>query len=149
MLSEKQLAELVGRKLPGGEYTIEPYVNWLVNDIVEAPAGAVTDAVVAHPLFAYIASARGKGLAWDDVFEICGATAADGPMFGEHRSELLRPLVPGETVSVSAEFTTAVRKSGRKTGVFDVIGFEMTLTGSDGDVAARTYSSVVYPRRAA
>ena len=145
MLSEEQLSQIVGRRLPGGEYTIEPYVNWLVNDIVEAPV----DSPVAHPLFAYIASARGKGLPWDEVFEICGATAADGPLFGEHRTELLRPLVPGETLTAAGEFTTAVRKSGRKTGVFDIVGFEVTLTGADGEVAARTYNSVVYPRRAA
>lgn len=144
MLSEDQLAGLVGQRLPGGSYTIEPYVDWLVKDVVGAPVGGP----VAHPLFAYIASARGKGISWDEVFAMCGASADDGPMFGEHRTRLERALVPGETVLVNGEFTTAVRKSGRS-GVFDVIGFEMTLTDETGQVVGSTYNSVVYPRRSA
>ncbi|MER6981208.1 hypothetical protein [Streptomyces carpinensis] len=144
-MTEEELGTIVGRPLPGGEYVIEPYVDWLLNDVV----GGVVDGHWAHPLFAYMATARGKGVTWDEVFEICGATAADGPMFGEHETELLRPLEVGERVTVSGRFTSAVRKEGRRTGVFDVIGFEVELRGADGATAARTRNSIVFPRRSA
>ncbi|MBB2747124.1 UNVERIFIED_ORG: hypothetical protein FHR35_007003 [Microbispora rosea subsp. rosea] len=144
-MTEEELAAVVGWRLPGGEYIIEPYVDWLLNDVVGAPV----DGHWAHPLFAYLATARGKGITWDEVFEICGATAADGPMFGEHETELLRPLKVGEKVTVSGRFTSAERKKGRRAGVFDIVAFEVELRGADGAVAARTRNSIVFPRRAA
>ncbi|EHK82469.1 FAS1-like dehydratase domain-containing protein [Saccharomonospora azurea] len=145
MMTEAELQAIVGRPLPGGEYTIEPYVDWLLNDVVEARR----DGVIAHPLFAYVAVARGKGLTWDELFAICGATADDGPMFGEHETELHRPLSVGEHFTVSGEFVSAERKQGRRAGVFDIVGFRLSLTDTEGRLAATTYSSIVFPRRTA
>lgn len=143
MMTEEALSEIVGRPIPGGSYTIDGYVDWLLHDVVEQPR----DGQVAHPLFAYLAAARGKGITWDELFAICGATAEDGPMFGEHETELLRPLRVGERLTVSGEFVSAIRKQGARTGVFDIVGFRLTMTGEDGQVAATTYSSIVFPRR--
>jgi hypothetical protein len=143
VLSESELAAIVGRALPGGEYTITVHSNWIASDAVEGPPPGE----FAHPLFVYLAAARGKGMTWDEVFAVCGATADDGPMFGEHETEVRRPLRVGETVTLAGEFTSALRKRGRKAGVFDVIAFELRLTGADGEVAAVTRNSIVYPRR--
>jgi hypothetical protein len=145
VISEAELESIVGRAFPGGQYTVEPYVDWLVHDVVESSHRGD----VAHPIFGFIASLRGKGMSLDELFEICGATAADGPMFGEHETELLRPLEVGETYAVSGEFVSAVRKQGRKTGVFDIVGFRLTLTDSEGRAAATAFNSFVFPRRAA
>lgn len=145
MLTEEDLAAIVGRPLPGGEYTLQPYVDWLVHDAVEAGVPGE----VAHPLFGFIAGLRGKGISLDDLFEICGATAADGPMFGEHETELHQPLRPGETYRVSGEFVSAERKQGKKTGIFDIVGFRLRLTDSAGTLAATTFNSFVFPRRSA
>ncbi|MFV0428012.1 MAG: hypothetical protein ACK5KO_01080 [Arachnia sp.] len=142
-MTEEELAAIVGRPLPGGEYVIEPYQDWLVRDILHTDV----QGTCAHPLFAYIASAVGKGMAWDEVFALCGSSAADGPMFGEHETQLVRPLALGERLRTEGEFTTAVRKQGAKTGTFDIIGFEIRLIDEGGTVAAVTRSSVVYPRR--
>lgn len=144
-MTKEELAAIVGRPLPGGEYVVEPYVDWLLNDVVGAPVKGEC----AHPLFAYLATARGKGITWDELFAVCGATAADGPMFGEHETELFRPLRVGERVTLSGRFTTAVRKEGRRTGIFDVVGFEVEVRGEDGTVAATTRNSIVFPRRVA
>lgn len=145
MMSEIELEAIIGRRLPGGEYTIEPYVDWLLGDIVEGER----DGVVAHPLFAYVAAARGKGITWDELFAVCGATADDGPMFGEHETELLRPLRVGETVRMDGEFVSAQRKQGQRTGTFDIVAFRIDVVGEDGEVAARTTNSIVFPRRSA
>jgi hypothetical protein len=144
-MTEEQLESIVGRTFPGGHYTVEPYVDWLVHDIVEAGHGED----VAHPIFGFIASLRGKGVSLDELFDICGATAADGPMFGEHETELLQPLEVGETYAVQGEFVSAVRKQGKKTGTFDIVGFQLTLTDSHGRTAATAFNSFVFPRRAA
>lgn len=146
MITEDELRGIVGRPLPGGEYTIEPYVDWLVHDVVESP---LRDGSVAHPLFGFIATLRGKGIELDELFAICGASAADGPMFGEHETELLRPLEVGETYTVSGEFVSAERKQGRRTGIFDIVAFRLVLTDSRGRTAATAYNSFVFPRRAA
>lgn len=143
MMTEAELKAIVGREIPGGHYTIEPYVNWLLTDVVGAPL----DRVNAHPLFAYMAVARGKGITWDEVFAICGATAADGPMFGEHETEIMRPLQVGETLAVSGSFVLAERKTGKKIGTFDVVGFRLDLADGTGARVASTYNSIVYPRR--
>jgi len=144
-MSEEELASLVGRTFPGGEYTVEPYVDWLVRDVVESEH----DGDVAHPVFGFIATLRGKGMSLDELFAICGAVAADGPMFGEHETELLAPLEVGKTYTVSGEFVSAVRKQGRKAGTFDIVGFRLELTDSRGRTAVTAYNSFVFPRRAA
>lgn len=144
-MTEEQLGSIVGRTFPGGDYTVEPYVDWLVHDVVESGH----DGDVAHPIFGFIASLRGKGMTLDELFDLCGATAAEGPMFGEHETELLRPLEVGETYAVEGEFVSAVRKQGKKTGTFDIVGFRLTLTDSHGRTAATAFNSFVFPRRAA
>lgn len=144
-MTEEELAALVGRPIPGGEYVVDRYVDRLLADVV----GAEPDDAVAHPLVAYVAAARGKGLTWDELFAVCGASAADGPMFGEHETELHRPLRIGERLAVSGRFESAERKTGKRTGPFDIIGFRLVLTGEDGEVAATTRNSIVFPRRSA
>lgn len=143
-MTEEELESIVGRTFPGGHYTVEPYLDWLVRDVVQSGHDDV-----AHPIFGFIASLRGKGMSLDELFEICGATAADGPMFGEHETELLRPLQVGETYTVAGQFVSAVRKQGKKAGTFDIVGFELTLTDSEGRLAATAFNSFVFPRRAA
>jgi hypothetical protein len=145
VISEEELGSIVGRPFPGGTYTVESYLDWLVRDVVVADRGED----VAHPVFGFIGTLLGKGMSLDDLFAICGATAADGPMFGEHETELLQPLRVGETYAVAGEFVSAVRKQGRTAGTFDIVGFELTLTDSDGRVAVKVFNSFVFPRRAA
>lgn len=144
-MTEDELKAIVGRPLPGGAYTIEPYVDWLVHDSTESgPVGNV-----AHPIFSFVGGLRGKGISLDELFEICGATAADGPMFGEYEVEYHRPLRRGETYTVSGEFLSAERKQGQKAGVFDIVGFSLLLTDTAGELVASTYNSFVFPRRSA
>lgn len=143
MITESELKAIVGRTLPGGQYTVQPYVDWLVHDVV----GAEADGQVAHPIFGFVAGLRGKGISLDELFAICGATAADGPMFGEHETELHRPLRQGETYTVSGEFLSAERKQSQRTGIFDVVGFSMVLTDAAGERAVTTYNSFIFPRR--
>lgn len=143
MLGETDLKKIVGTPLPGGTHTVTAHGNWLASDAVEG----LRPGDVAHPLSVYLAAARGKGLTWDEVFAVCGATAADGPMFGEHETVLNRPIRVGETFCVSGRFVSAERKRSRRAGVIDIVAFEVILTDSGGEVAATTTNSIVFPRR--
>ena len=78
--SSEQLAALVGHVLPGGTTTIHPHRHWLTTDVIEGQA--LPDGL-AHPLFVYLAT-DAMGVSWDEFFALCGASAAGGPMFGEH-----------------------------------------------------------------
>lgn len=143
MVTEADLRKIVGMPLPGGEYTVTAHGNWLASDAVEGRREGNT----AHPLSVYLAAARGKGMTWDELFALCGATAADGPMFGEHETVLNRPIQVGETFAVTGRFVSAERKRGRRAGVIDIVAFEVGLTGFDGTVAATSTNSIVFPRR--
>ena len=148
--AEEALQTRVGRRFPGGEYTVSPWRAWLLADTVLAqpPSLRASGDQVAHPLFAWMAATGAMGITWDELFAWFGATAADGPVFGEHETTLHRPLRVGATYRVSGGIESAERKVGRRTGVFDVVGYAMDLHDSDGGAhVARCWNSIVFPRR--
>ena len=142
----EELEALVGRRLPGGTYTVDSWRVWLTNDVVGAPQR--TDGV-AHPMFCYYAAMAGMGLTIDEMFTLCSASADDGPMFGESDLQQLRPLEIGTTYTVRGEITSAVRKQGARTGTFDIVGFRLEVVAPDGEVSGVVSNSFVYPRRSA
>jgi hypothetical protein len=148
--TEDDLRAAVGRTFPGGEYTVHPWRAWLLADTVLAqPASLTTDKPqVAHPLFAWMAATGAMGISWDELFSWFGAAASDGPVFGEHETTLHRPLHVGGTYRVSGGIVSAERKVGRRTGVFDIVGYSMDLhDGNDGGHVATCWNSIVFPRR--
>lgn len=140
----EELEALVGRQLPGGSYTVEPWRVWLTNDVLGA--NQRTDGI-AHPMFCYYAAMAGMGLSIGEMFTLCSATADDGPMFGECDIQQLRPLEIGATYAVRGEITSAVRKQGARTGTFDIVAFQLDVVAPDGEVAGVVSNSFVYPRR--
>jgi hypothetical protein len=54
----------------------------------------------------------------------------------------------GATYRVQGGIDSAERKVGRRTGVFDVVGYSMQLTDeADGAHVATCWNSIVFPRR--
>lgn len=151
--SVEQVRAQIGRRFPGGTYTVEPWQAWLIADVVLEPKPARTGCGAsggkpAHPLFAWLAAIGGWGMTWDDLFGWFGATAADGPVFGEHETTLHRPLEVGATYRVTGGIVSADRKVGRTTGPFDVVGYRMELHDeTDGAHVATCFNSIVFPRR--
>jgi hypothetical protein len=141
----EELREVVGKPFPGGTYKIEPYRHWLMADAaLDVPARGEG---VANPMWVYYAALAGMGLSVDDLFRMCGATAADGPMFGETTLEVVRPLQIGATYDVSGGITDVQRKEGRRAGVFDIVEFKLELKDESGELAAISTNSFVFPRR--
>jgi hypothetical protein len=156
--AEADLQTVVGRRFPGGSYTVSPWRAWLLADTVLAEPPSLQDdgEQPAHPLFAWMAATGAMGITWDELFAWFGATAADGPVFGEHETTLHRPLRVGATYRVTGGIESAERKVGRRTGVFDVVGYAMDLHDTDlhdtdphgGEAhVARCWNSIVFPRR--
>ena len=140
----EELEALVGRQFPGGTYTVEPWRVWLTNDVLGAPQR--TDGI-AHPMFCYYAAMAGLGISIDEIFTLCHASAADGPMFGECDIQQRRPLEVGATYTVRGEITSAIRKQGARTGIFDIVAFRLEVVAPDGEVTAVVGNSFIYPRR--
>ena len=143
-MTVEELEALVGTSFPGGTYTIEPYEHWLMTDAVGATPNREG---TAHPMYAYYGALAGMGMSVDDVFVRVGATADDGPMFGEAGIEVLCPLQIGATYAVTGVFESALRKEGRKAGVFDIVGFRLELRDANGELAAVSTNSWIFPRR--
>ena len=143
-ISSEALDDLVGTSFPGGTYTVEPYRHWLMNDAVgDVPSTSGS----ASPMEIYYGAMGGLGLTLDELFALAGATAADGPMFGEAEIEQRKPLQVGGTYTVRGGITGAVRKEGRRAGVFDSDTFRLELVDGEGEVAGVSTNSFVFPRR--
>lgn len=137
-----EYADRVGRAFPGGTYEVAPWRTWLVADTLLDDPWEETP----HPVLAWMAGVAGMGMTWDELFAWFDARASDGPMFGEHRTTLHRPLVRGRTYEVTGRIVSVDRKVGRRAGVMDVVGYELDLH-ADGEHVARCYNSIVFPRR--
>lgn len=138
------MRELIGRRFPEGSFTIAASEAWLTADAVLSPP--LPDGV-AHPMYVYYAGLVGMGLSLDELFALAGATAADGPMFGEARLEFVRPLRVGETLTVTGVITDVISKTGARTGAFDVLTFRLELVDADGATAGAAVNSFIFPRR--
>ncbi|MCD5421177.1 hypothetical protein LRS71_16705 [Rhodococcus pyridinivorans] len=140
---ESELDALVGTPFPGGEVTLEPWWVHLVLDSLLADP----DDGGAHPVLVFLVATGAMGWTWDELFALCGATEADGPMAGETDTVVHHPLQVGGTYRVSGEIVSTVRKVGRRTGTFDIVGYRLDLHDGNGVHHASTTNSIVFPRR--
>ncbi|HVW43992.1 MAG TPA: hypothetical protein VHC18_21840 [Amycolatopsis sp.] len=145
MIALETLRAQIGRRLPGGRFSVEPYEDWLMRDTVLAGHG---DDPAAHPLWAFAGPQAAMGISIDELFTLCGAKASDGPMLGETDVELLAPLTVEKVYDVRATIVDVQRKSGARTGVFDIVTVEMEAA-TEGTPVARLRNSYVFPRRQA
>jgi acyl dehydratase len=138
------LKALIGKPFPEGSFTIEDYEHWLCADAVLSPS---LPQGVAHPMYGYYTAIAGMGISLDELFAMVGSSADEGPMFGEAGLEFMRPLAVGATYRVAGGITSVARKEGRRAGIFDIVAFELRLIDDDGEVAAVSTNSFVFPRR--
>jgi hypothetical protein len=142
----EQVRRVVGTDLSGTPVTIEPYHHHLTADAVcspPLPEGAT------HPTYAWHAAMAGLSVSVDELFALVHATAADGPMLGEADIEVREPLRLGATYAVHARLADAQRKSGERTGTFDVVAVRIELRDDAGGTAAVVTNRFVFPRRPA
>lgn len=138
-----ELEALVGHRFPGGSFIIAEYEDWLLRDVLGEPPG---DGHLAHPLWAFAAPQQSMGVTVDDIFALCGASGADGPMLGDTIIEVNSPLRIDVRYEVGGSIVSAVRKSGRTVGLFDLVHFTAVSQDPSGTVVARLTNSFLFPR---
>ena len=145
MFGRDELDSLPGRTFPGGSFLISGPEDDRMRDVVGAPP---RQADVAHPIWLFAAPQRALGITIDEFFAWCGSSSAEGPMLGETRLTMPRPLRVGRNYAVSGRIVAVQRKEGRRAGTFDIVTFELQLAergSGDGGWQART--GFVFPRR--
>jgi hypothetical protein len=138
------LDRLVGRPLPSGQWAFGPHENWLLHDAVYSrPEEA------AHPIMAFVVAQRGLGVTVPELFALLGTDMQDGPLLTESQLDLYGDLHSGTDYTVRAEVLSAVRKTGRTLGTFDLVcvRFDVLGPGSSDPVATVT-NTYALPRSA-
>ncbi|WP_214103364.1 hypothetical protein [Acrocarpospora catenulata] len=135
---------LVGYRLPGGRVRIEPHEAWLGHEAMRADP----DDGVLDPTWILVAGLRGMGTTIAELIGLADARVEDGVLFGEVALSQIVPLRPATEYTVAGEVTGLDRRTGRRSGVFDVLTFRLDLHEPAGTVAASATSSFVLVRRA-
>jgi len=135
-------SHLIGHRFPGGRTSIPAWVDRLWRDAVLCDPRLEG----AHPGLAYLAAVQGSGVTFQDIFDLAGATAESGPMFGEQTLTFAAPLETDVEYTVEGEVTDVVRKHGRRAGTFDMLTFELRLRDPSGTVVATNVNTFIFPR---
>lgn len=142
-MSESPYQHLVGHKLPGATYTLPEYLTWLWHDTVLVPP----DPEVAHPSLGYFVGMQGVGLSIQEMFDLMGADADSGVMFGETELDFQGTLRPGATYDCDAQIVEIERKEGKRAGVFDKMTFVIHVNEHESGEPVVTCSNTwIFPR---
>jgi hypothetical protein len=128
---EHPLAHLVGRTVPGGQYSIAGYENWLAHDALGSSPVATP-----HPVMAFIAAQRGMGCTVAELFALLESDIEDGPLLASTSIEIVRDLSVDELYDVQGRVEGLVRKHGAALGDFDLATCLFTVTDAQGVLVA-------------
>jgi hypothetical protein len=133
--SPDDVVGLVGRRFPGGSYTVAHWENVLLHDVVEhgPPAGDIV-----HPIGLFHIPLAACGWTYEEIFDLCRAESAEAVRAGEYDWQIVEPLRERVTYDVAGEFTDVERKTGRRGGVFDKVTFRLDLTDHETGRRAAT-----------
>lgn len=139
----EEMQSLVGRPFPGGTFTIEPWENVLLSDVMGVEP--LPDSI-AHPAYLFHAPLAGAGVRIGDIFELCHAESEEAVRAGEYRWVIHRPLRVGTTYRMSGGFAGVERKQGRRGGLMDMVTFEIDVRDEDDELVASTVSMWIFLR---
>jgi hypothetical protein len=110
------------------------------------------DAVLGDPaadpsidaLWIFTSGLRGMGVDLSEVFAAAGCSMTeDGPMLGGIEFELHRPIEVDRPYTATGEVLAVERKTGRRTGAFDLMRMRVALSDAAGEAAAATTTYVL------
>ncbi len=135
--------QVIGHRLPGGDFEIADYERWLGHDAMLAPP--LPDGLL-HPVWILLGALRGMGVDTDELVGLVEAKPDDGVLFGETTLEQHAPLRSGVRYTVTGEVTDLVRRTGRRAGTMDLFTFELSIHDPDGTLAAVSGQTFVIMR---
>ncbi|WP_053227292.1 hypothetical protein [Solirubrobacter soli] len=111
-------------------------------------AGAVLGDPDADPsvdaLWIFTSGLHGMGMDLTEVFASVGCSMVDdGPMLGGIEFELTRPIEVGRTYIATGAILGVERKTGRRTGAFDLMRMRVALSDDAGEAAAATTTYIL------
>lgn len=140
MLEEHDSAE--GTVLPRGSFRIARDDH---RRAVAAVHAADWQFDVAHPMYGHLATHSGMGWSLEEFLAFFGAGLDSGVMFGESDLTYLQPIQLDVPYAVDAHIESVVRKTGRQTGVFDLITVHLELIDPDGTTVVISKETYVLP----
>lgn len=144
-MADGPFAHVAGHPFPGGRTVVPAWMNRLWCDAVAAPGDTAPH---VHPMLVYYAAVQGSGVDFQDIFDLLEGSADSGVMVGEQRFDFRAPMQVGHEYEVEGGMTDVIRKSGRRTGTFDIATFELRVRdGHGGDPLAISTTSFVFPRQ--
>jgi len=134
---------LVGMSFPDGVTVIRRHEVWLGHEamLVGDPDGPL------HAVWPLVAGLRGMGTSVAELCEFTRMGPEDSVMFGELEIIQSAPLEIGVEYTVRGEIRDVVRRTGKRSGIFDVVTFELRLLDPSGSAAATVINSFVFVRR--
>jgi hypothetical protein len=137
---------LAGTRLPEGVFILTADdQRRFAHGVGGDPAADAT----VNALWLITSDLRGLGTDLTHVFAMAGCDiVADGPMLGGCEMDFARPIEVDRPYRALGEILGIERKTGRRTGSFDLMRVRVSLADDDGEVAAAT-TSYVLPRRPA
>jgi hypothetical protein len=134
--------DLVGTRLPRGEFTIDPDDHRAFCDAVFASPWTRDD---AHPSFLHLVAHIGKGMPLPEFFALIGTSLDAGVTFGEGQLEYERPLRIGETYAVQTTIAAVESKTGRRRGRFDVVTVRSDVRDGAGTFVGSSREAYIVP----
>lgn len=138
------MGELAGTRLPEGTFTLTADRR---RRFAEAVLGDPAADASVDALWIFTSGFGGLGIDLTEVFALAGCSMVeDGPMLGGCTFELHRPIEVDRPYRASGEILGVERKTGRRTGAFDLLHVRVALSDDGGEAAAAT-ATYVLPRR--
>lgn len=143
---ERALASLVGTEFPPGHFEIEPDAHRIAVTALHLDAW---DWPTAHPVYGHMALNGGMGIGREDFFALCGATLRTGALFGRGVITWHGPMLVGHRYTVHARIAAAERKTGRRSGTFDLVTVRLDAFDENGAPVVSMDETYVFLRDAA
>lgn len=140
---EERRRRLVGYRLPGGEFRVQPHERWLSHD---AMLNWNIPEPLLHPSWILLGGLRGMGISIDDLIRLADSEPEAGVVFGETELEQFEPLEAGRRYLVSGEITDLRRRTSHRAGVIDLLDFRLDVKSEAGDLVATHTETFVFPR---
>jgi hypothetical protein len=113
----------VGHRFAGGTTRVPRWMNALWADSVHVP----DPTPYVHPVLVYYAAVEGAGVSFQDIFNLMDGSTESGILYGGQRLEFAAPIEVDHLYEVRGGVVDVVRKEGKRTGVFDLLVFEISL----------------------
>jgi hypothetical protein len=127
--------------LPGGTFVLTAERR---RRFAEAVLGDPDADPSVDALWIFTSGLPGMGIDLAEVFSSAGCSMSeDGPMLGGAEFELHRPIEVDQPYAASGRILGVERKTGRRTGAFDVLRLRVELSDEDGTAAAATTSYIL------